>query len=59
MTLTEARERIGVCKETMRTWVKEGRFTIYSNPRDGRQKLVDEAEVGRYLQPKKLIEAKR
>ncbi len=49
ITLSEARKRIGVSRETMRVWVKEGRFTIYSNPRDGRQKLVEYRDLEEHV----------
>lgn len=46
-----ARERLGVSKATMARLVKEGRFTIYDNPLDRRQKLVDERELERTVRP--------
>jgi hypothetical protein len=49
--LGKARERLGVSKVTMARLVREGRFKIYQNPLDRRQKLVDEAELERAIQP--------
>ena len=49
--LRMARERLGVSKATMARLVKEGRFTIYDNPLDRRQKLVDEAELEATVRP--------
>ena len=52
--LHEARRRLGVSKVTMARLVKEGRFTVYENPLDRRQKLVDEAEVGAAVRPRPM-----
>lgn len=52
--LKTARERLGVSKVTMARLVKEGRFTVYQNPLDRRQKLVDEAELDAALRPTPL-----
>lgn len=52
ITLGEARERLGVSKVTMARLVKEGRFTVYDNPLDRRQKLVDENEVKDAARPR-------
>jgi hypothetical protein len=49
--LKTARERLGVSKVTMARLVKEGRFTVYHNPLDRRQKLVDEAELDAAVRP--------
>ena len=49
--LRVARERLGVSKATMARLVKEGRFTIYENPLDRRQKLVDVTELEQTVQP--------
>ncbi len=54
--LNEVRTRLGVSKVTMARLVKEGRFSIYENPLDRRQKLVDEDEVTASLMPR-LIRA--
>jgi len=43
---------------TLSRLAKDGRFTIYENPRDRRQKLVDEGEVREALQPKPIPEGK-
>lgn len=52
ISLTDARKRLGVSKDTMCELVKEGHFTLYRNPRDRRSKLVDLAELDAYLEPK-------
>ncbi len=54
ITLAEARALLGISKVTMARLVKEGRFTIYENPRDRRQKLVEEAAVRAAVQPRPL-----
>ena len=43
--LNEAARRLGVSKMTMARLVREGRFTVYENPLDRRQKLVAAREV--------------
>ena len=52
ITLGEARERLGVSKVTMARLVKEGRFTVYDNPLDRREKLVEEREVLEAVRPR-------
>ncbi len=58
ITLAEARALLGISKVTMARLVKEGRFTIYENPRDRRQKLVEEAAVRAAVQPRPLSAGK-
>ena len=50
--LKEAARRLGVSKVTMARLVREGRFAIYANPLDRRQKLVDAAEVKAATRPR-------
>ena len=56
--LVEAAERLGVSRMTLSRLAKEGRFTIYENPRDRRQRLVNEEEVREALLPKPMSEGK-
>lgn len=49
--LKHAREILGVSHTTMARLVKEGHFTIYQNPLDRRQKLVDMREVRGFATP--------
>lgn len=49
--LKQAREILGVSHTTMARFVREGRFTIYQNPLDRRQKLVDMAEIEAFATP--------
>lgn len=49
--LKEARQILGVSHTTMARLVREGRFTIYQNPLDRRQKLVHIAEVRAAARP--------
>lgn len=49
--LKDARDMLGVSHTTMARLVKEGRFTIYQNPLDRRQKLVDVAEIRQFATP--------
>lgn len=52
--LKVAQEHIGVSKTTMGKLAKEGRFTVYEDPRDRRRKLVDLEEVERAMQPRPI-----
>jgi hypothetical protein len=52
ITLTEAARRLGISRVTMSKRVKDGHFTVYTNPRDQREKLLDAAEVEAAAQPK-------
>lgn len=56
ITLGEAQSRLGVSHTTMARLVKEGRFTLYRNPLDGRQKLVDALELEEFLRPERVTE---
>ncbi|MFW6075251.1 MAG: helix-turn-helix transcriptional regulator [Chloroflexota bacterium] len=49
--LKQAREILGVSHTTMARLVKEGRFRIYQNPLDRRQKLVDRGEIEAFAAP--------
>ncbi len=50
MPLTEAAERAGISLVTMRRRIREHQLTIYINPRDKREKLVDWAKVEDIMQ---------
>ena len=52
--LKEAARRLGVSKVTMARLVREGRFAVYENPLDRRQKLVDAAEVAEATRPRPI-----
>ena len=54
--LGEAARRLGVSKMTMARLVREGRFQIYENPLDKRQKLVDAREVSEAVRPRPLAD---
>jgi hypothetical protein len=54
VTLREARERLGISKTTMSKHVRLGRFTVYSNPKDTREKLVDWREVEAAFAPQPI-----
>jgi hypothetical protein len=49
--LKEAQDILGVSHTTMARLVREGRFTIYRNPLDRRQKLVHISEVRAAARP--------
>jgi hypothetical protein len=51
ITIGQARGMLGVSRTTMARLVKEGRFTLYQNPLDRRQKLVDIDEVRELATP--------
>ena len=48
----EAARRLGISKVTLTRLVREGRFSVYANPLDKRQKLLDEAEVAEATRPR-------
>lgn len=50
--LKDARARLGVSKVKMARLVKEGRFVVYENPLDRRQKLVDLDEITSAVLPR-------
>lgn len=52
--LKEAAKRLGVSKMTMARLVKEGRFRIYENPLDKREKLVEAGQVEQAARPRLL-----
>lgn len=54
--LREARQRLGISKTLMTRLVKEGRFTLYENPLDRRERLVEWEEVQRVMRPRPLVE---
>ncbi len=51
VTIAEARARLGVSRVTMARLIKEGRFTIYRNPLDRREKLVSVDEIAAAARP--------
>jgi hypothetical protein len=52
--LKEAQERAGVSKNTLKKILKQHGITLYENPRDARQKLVDYSDVEAALRPRPL-----
>ena len=54
--LREARQRLGISKTTMSRLVRERWFTLYENPLDRRERLVDWEEVQRVMRPRPLVE---
>jgi excisionase family DNA binding protein len=52
--LNEAAKRLGISKMTMARLVKEGRFAIYENPLDRRQKLVEATEIEAAIRPRQI-----
>jgi len=52
--LNEAAKLLGISKMTIARLVREGKFSIYENPLDRRQKLVDEQEVANISRPRLL-----
>jgi excisionase family DNA binding protein len=51
LTLTEARERLGISKTTMHQRVRTGLLTTYRDQRDRRTRLVKVEDVERMAQP--------
>ncbi len=56
ITVSEARERLGVSRVTMARLLREGRFTIYVNPLDRREKLIDVAELEQARRPRRAVD---
>lgn len=54
VSLKEAQERIGVSKNTLRKLIERRGITVYDNPRDARQKLVDIEEVEEAFRPRPI-----
>ncbi len=55
ISLKEARERLGLSKTTMTRVVRHRGFTLYENPLDRREKLVDWVEVNTAMQPRAFV----
>jgi len=51
ITLTEAADRAGLSLMTFRKRLRESQVTIYINPRDRRERLVDWPEVAAIMEP--------
>lgn len=51
VTLKEARERVGLSKNTLRGVIDRHKIPYYENPRDRRQTLVDIEQVESALRP--------
>jgi predicted site-specific integrase-resolvase len=51
ITVREARERLGISRVTMARLLREGRFSVYKNQLDMREKLIDEAELEEVRKP--------
>ena len=49
--LKEAQERVEMSKNTLNRLIEKHGITVYANPRDARQKLVDIEEVENALRP--------
>lgn len=49
--LNEARERIGVSKNTLRRLIERHNIMEYENPRDRRETLIDIGELEAAMQP--------
>jgi len=52
LTLGEAARRIGLSGPAMRRRVHAGDLAVYSNPVDGRERLIRLADLAAYLEPK-------
>jgi len=50
--LNEAAKRLNISRVTLSKRVRDGLFTVYENPRDQREKLLDAAEVEGAIEPK-------
>lgn len=57
--LKEAAQRLGISKMTMARFVKEGRFRLYENPLDKREKLVEAEQVQQAARPRLLAQVEQ
>lgn len=51
ITMSDAAARAGVSIVTLRKIVREQGITVYRNPRDARERLVDAAEIDAAMRP--------
>ena len=56
ITVTDAAQRAGVSVVTLRKIIRQRGITIYRNPRDARERLVDAGEIDAAMQPTPLNE---
>jgi excisionase family DNA binding protein len=59
VTVTEASRRLGVSGEFVRRRLRDGALIAYSNPRDGRSKLIPVDHLERFAVPRPLTTARR
>lgn len=52
--MKEAQVRSGLSKNTLRKLIQQRGVTLYDNPREARQKLIDAEELAAVLQPQPL-----
>lgn len=50
--MSEAAKRLNISRVTLSKRVREGQFTVYANPQDQREKLLDAAEIADAARPK-------
>jgi predicted site-specific integrase-resolvase len=59
ITMTEAGQRLGVSRNTLRQRIREAGITTYENPRDKRARLVDWHEIEAAFRPRiRVMEGK-
>jgi DNA-binding MarR family transcriptional regulator len=58
ISLSEAARRLNISRVTMSKRVKAGQFTVYANPVDQREKLLDATEIEEAAHPK-IIQFRR
>ncbi len=58
LTMTQAREQLGVSRVTMARLVRDFDAQVYEDPRDARVKLLRAEDVERMLQPRPRAEGK-
>ncbi len=55
MPLQQAARRVGVSRLTFRRRVHRGDIEVFSNPRDGRSRLVRVADLENFITPKPAL----
>ncbi len=58
VTITEAGRRLGVSSEFMRRRLRDGELVAFTNPKDGRSKLIPVELIERFATPRPLTTAR-
>ena len=59
VTVTEASRRLGVSGEFVRRRLRDGALIAFTNPKDGRSKLIPVDQLDRFATPRPLTPIRR